>query len=95
MYLYRNTFDSFIFFTLGAMLEARGAAVEVNRLCLPIMVCHEEDRVNPMTVKQKCERFRELSRAPISILKESKLDKEKVGGKCMHACICYHGPGWL
>lgn len=66
-------FVSFIFFALGAMFEAQSAVVEVNRLCVPIMVCHENDKENPMTVKQKCERLRESSRAHISILKESKL----------------------
>ncbi|XP_053506888.1 protein FAM227A-like [Ictalurus furcatus] len=50
------------------MFEAQSAVVEVNRLCVPIMVCHENDKENPMTVKQKCERLRESSRAPITCL---------------------------
>ncbi|XP_053083335.1 protein FAM227A isoform X2 [Pangasianodon hypophthalmus] len=50
------------------MFEAQSAVVEVNRLCMPVMVCHEDDRETSMTVKQKCERLRELSRAPITCL---------------------------
>ncbi|KAF4076569.1 hypothetical protein AMELA_G00216540 [Ameiurus melas] len=50
------------------MFEDQSAVVEVNRLCVPIMVCHENDNENPMTVKQKCERLRESSRAPITCL---------------------------
>ncbi|MCJ8745040.1 hypothetical protein PDJAM_G00125840 [Pangasius djambal] len=50
------------------MFEAQSAVVEVNRLCMPITVCHEDDRENSMTVKQKCETLRELSRAPITCM---------------------------
>lgn len=72
MYLYKKTND-FVFIALGTMFEAQNIEVNVNRVCVPVMVFHDDDRENPMTVKQKCERQQKLSCAHICILKESKL----------------------
>ncbi|XP_058274286.1 protein FAM227A-like [Hemibagrus wyckioides] len=51
------------------MFEAQNIEVNVNRVCVPVMsVFHDDDRENPVTVKQKCERLQELSRAHIPCL---------------------------
>ncbi|XP_047662361.1 protein FAM227A-like isoform X2 [Tachysurus fulvidraco] len=55
-------------FMYYSMFEAPNVEVDVNRLCVPVMVWHEDDRENPMTVKQDCKRLQELSHAPISCL---------------------------
>lgn len=58
----------FLPFALDIMFEVQSAVLKGNRLCVPIMVYHVEESENAMAVKQKCERLRELSHAPISIL---------------------------
>ncbi|KAF5891553.1 protein FAM, partial [Clarias magur] len=50
------------------MFEVQSAVLEVNRLCVPIMVYHVDERESGMAVKQKCKRLQELSRAPITCL---------------------------
>ncbi|XP_060722417.1 protein FAM227A-like [Tachysurus vachellii] len=55
-------------FMYYSMFEAQNVDVDVNRMCVPVMVWHEEDRENTMTVKQDCKRRQELSQAPISCL---------------------------
>ncbi|KAK3534617.1 hypothetical protein QTP86_016770, partial [Hemibagrus guttatus] len=63
----RKTND-FVFFALGTMFKAQNIEVNVNRVCVPVIVFHDDDRENPMTVKQTCERLQELSRAHIPCL---------------------------